>query len=108
MTFAKGRIENATAREGQAVLDAYFKAAPALRQFREFCIGFNPKLPASGPGGRLPYYGYGAGILRVALGDNWESGGSSSSSLEAWFYLTDATVAAGDTVIVRGGTLVLK
>ena len=56
----------------------------------------------------LPYYGYGAGVLRVSLGDNWESGGSNSSSLEAWFYITDATVTAGDTAIVQRGRLTLR
>ena len=107
--FQAGRIVRVTAAEGQAAVDAAWARETGDKdRLAELVIGFNPKLPASGPGGRLPYYGYGAGILRVALGDNWESGGSSSSSLEAWFYLTDATVAAGDTVIVRGGTLVLK
>ena len=65
-------------------------------------------LPAEGPGGRLPYYGYGAGILRVSLGDNWESGGSNSSSLEAWFYIADATVTAGATTLVENGRLVVR
>jgi hypothetical protein len=54
-----------------------------------------------------PYYGYGAGVLRIALGENWESGGSNRSSLEAWFWLTDTSITAGDTPIVQAGKLVL-
>ena len=73
----------------------------------ELVMGFNPKLPHEGPAGRLPYYGYGAGMLRVALGDNWESSGANRSSMEAWFYFGDATVTAGDVVIFKDGKLVL-
>ena len=71
-------------------------------------IGTNPVLPIHGPGTRPPYYGYGAGALRIALGENWESGGTNRSSMEAWFYFTDASVSAGDVRIVRDGELVLR
>jgi leucyl aminopeptidase (aminopeptidase T) len=107
--FEAGRIVQVTAVEGQASVDAAWGQATGDKdRLAELVLGFNPRLPAEGPGGRLPYYGYGAGILRISLGDNWESGGSNSSSLEAWFYITDATVTAGDTRIVEAGRLVLK
>jgi hypothetical protein len=55
----------------------------------------------------MPYYGYGAGIVRVAIGDNWESGGENRSDLgEVLFFLVDATVEANGTPIVRNGRLV--
>jgi hypothetical protein len=41
----------------------------------EFVISTNPALAAVLPSGFMPYYGYGAGIVRLAIGDNWESGG---------------------------------
>lgn len=67
--------------------------------------------PAFQPGpweGRPPpYYGYGAGILRIAIGENWESGGTNRSSLETSFFFTDATITAGTTPIVTAGKLVL-
>jgi hypothetical protein len=98
-----------TAAEGQAAVDAAWARETGDKdRLAELVVGFNPRLPAEGPGGRLPYYGYGAGVLRIALGDNWESGGANRSSLEAWFYLTNATVAAGETTIVQDGRLVLK
>jgi len=107
--FRAGRIIRVTAREGQASVEAAWARETGDKdRLAELVMGFNPRLPARGPGGRLPYYGYGAGVLRVALGDNWESGGSNSSSLEAWFYLTDATVTAGETPIVKDGRLVLR
>jgi hypothetical protein len=89
------------------VVEAWARETGDKDRVAELVIGMNPRLPASGPGGRPPYYGYGAGVLRVALGDNWESGGSNRSSMEAWFYLTDATIVAGDTVLVKDGRLVL-
>jgi len=105
--FRQGRIVSVTAREGQDQVDAAWARATGDKdRLAEIVLGMNPRLPASGPGGRLPYYGYGAGHLRIALGDNWESGGTNRSSLEAWFYLADTTITVGDTVIVKDGKLV--
>jgi leucyl aminopeptidase (aminopeptidase T) len=107
--FQAGRIVRVTALEGQDSVEAAWRQATGDKdRLAELVLGFNPRLPAEGPGGRLPYYGYGAGILRVSLGDNWESGGSNASSLEAWFYITDATVTAGATPMVQAGRLVLN
>jgi hypothetical protein len=47
-------------------------------------------------------------MLRIALGDTWESGGANRSSLEAWFYLSDTTVTAGNITLVKDGQLVIK
>jgi leucyl aminopeptidase (aminopeptidase T) len=107
--FRKGRVVSVTARTAQdRVLEAWKRETGDKDRVAELVIGMNPKLPATGPGGRLPYYGYGAGVLRVALGDNWESGGTNRSSMEAWFYITDATIEADDTVLVQAGRLVLR
>jgi hypothetical protein len=106
--FQRGRIVRVSARAGEdRVLKAWTAETGDKDRVAELVIGMNPKLPVSGPGGRPPYYGYGAGVLRVALGDNWESGGTNRSSMEAWFYITDATIAAGVTTVVKNGQLVL-
>ena len=106
--FRQGRIVSVMARTGQhRVLEAWTRETGDKDRVAELVIGMNPKLPAVGPGGRPPYYGYGAGVLRVALGDNWESGGLNRSSMEAWFYITDATIVAGDTPLVKDGRLIL-
>lgn len=70
----------------------------------EFVVGTNPKLVAVLPSGFMPYYGYGAGVVRLAIGDNWESGGKNrSSNGELLMFLPGATVtAAGRTVIDAG------
>jgi hypothetical protein len=108
-TFRQGRIVTVDAKTGQeAVTAAWARETGDKDRVAELVLGMNPKLPHEGPGGRLPYYGYGAGMLRIALGDNWESGGTNRSSLEAWFYLTDATITAGEIAIAKDGQLILK
>jgi len=108
-TFEGGRIVTVTAESGaDRVATAWARETGDRDRLAELVIGFNPKLPAVGPGGRLPYYGYGAGMLRMALGDNWESGGTNRSSLEAWFYVSDATVTAGEHAIVTNGKLAVR
>lgn len=107
--FKGGRVVSVTAKTGQEAVDAAWARATGDKdRIAELVLGMNPKLPHTGPGGRLPYYGYGAGILRIALGDNWESGGTNRSSLEAWFYLSDATVTAGNVTLVKDGNLVIQ
>jgi hypothetical protein len=69
-------------------------------------ISTNPGLPAVTPHGFMPYYGYGAGIVRVAIGDNWESGGTNRTPLgETLFFMDGATVVANGKTIVRDGKL---
>ena len=105
--FRGGRVTSVTSRTGQdQVTTAWARATGDKDRIAEMVMGTNPRLPAVGPAGRLPYYGYGAGMLRIALGDNWESGGVNRSSLEAWFYLSDTTVTAGTTTLVRAGRLI--
>lgn len=55
----------------------------------------------------IPYYGYGAGLVRMSLGDNAELGGTVRGGAVRWNFFTDATVVAGDLVVVRGGRLAL-
>jgi hypothetical protein len=106
--FQAGRVTKLTATKGEdQVLRTWTTATGDKDKIGELVIGANPKLPAIGPGPRPPYYGYGAGVLRIALGENWESGGTNRSSLETSFYLADATIVAGKTPITKAGKLVL-
>lgn len=106
--FRGGRIVSVTARtNADRVQAAWARETGDKDRVAEMVIGTNPKLPALGPGQRPPYYGYGAGVLRIALGDNWESGGTNRSSLEAWFWFTDATIVAGETPVVKDGRLMV-
>ena len=75
-------------------------------RFREFCLGFHPKLTAT-PGKRtLPYYGYGAGVVRMSFGDNQELGGAAKGGAVRWLFFTDATVEVDGRVLVREGKLI--
>ena len=76
----------------------------------EIVIGTNPILAAGGSKSDLPYFGYGAGALRVSLGDNWESGGPNRTpgNRNWWLFLGDATLEADGRAIVREGRLVAE
>lgn len=107
LEFKRGVLVRVQASENVAAVEAYLKAGgDAARHFREFGLGFNPKLH-SPPGGRsLAYYGYGAGVVRLSLGDNEELGGKVRGGFVRWFFFADATVEAGGRPLVRDGKLV--
>jgi leucyl aminopeptidase (aminopeptidase T) len=76
-------------------------------RFGEFNLGVSPALSLlPGHDRVIPYYGYGAGVVRVSLGDNQESGGAYRSSYHHWLFLTDATVKVDGRIMVERGTLV--
>jgi hypothetical protein len=103
-----GRITRIRAKEGQeAVEQALATGGDAAYRFREFALGFNPELSES-TGAVIPYYGYGAGVVRLSLGDNEELGGDVRGDFVRWFFLPDATVHVDFRYLVRGGKLVVK
>ncbi|MFQ5744206.1 MAG: hypothetical protein ACE5HV_11540 [Acidobacteriota bacterium] len=110
-SFENGLVVSVIAEQNEEkMLAAWADETGDKDRLAEVVIGTNPKLPDRGPGlgDWPPYYGYGDGILRIALGENWESGGTNRSSMEAWFYFIDATISAGDTLIVKDGELVVR
>jgi hypothetical protein len=76
------------------------------RMFREFAIGFNPALRVLPEAPFIAYYGYGAGVVRVSLGDNEEMGGANRGGGVYWNFLHDATVTVGQRTLVQDGKLV--
>jgi hypothetical protein len=73
----------------------------------EFVISTNPALTAVLKSGFMPYYGYGAGVVRLAIGDNWESGGRNrSSNGELLLFLPGATVSVDGVDLIRNGEIV--
>ena len=108
LEFTNGRVTSAAARDGQAELDNFLRAQPALMHFREFCLGMNPELAMKAGDTVIPYYGYGAGVVRMSLGDNEELGGTVRGGAVRWNFFIDATVMAGDQVVVKDGRLVLQ
>jgi hypothetical protein len=103
LDFEKGRVRQAGAAKGE---DAWRKWAARGGDFDrvgEIVLGTNPLLASSDP--ERTYFGYGAGAVRISLGDDWESGGSLRvpGNRNWWLFLADADVAARGTALVRGG-----
>ena len=73
------------------------------RMFREFALGFNPALRVLREAPFIAYYGYGSGVVRLSLGDNQEMGGANRGGGVYWNFIHDATVTAGDHVLVKDG-----
>ena len=111
LRLSKGRVVEVTATSGKEAVEAEMRrAGDAGRAFREFALGFNPLLAVPGRAPWIPYYGYGAGVVRLSLGDNSELGGTVVSTAPGpayvrWNFFTDLTVTVGGTVWVRAGTL---
>lgn len=105
LEFQKGVVSRAQARSGNEALQTFLVSDPAASRFREFCLGFNPKLVVPSGESALPYYGYGSGVVRMSVGDNTELGGSVRGGVVRWLFFPDATVRVGSDVIVRDGKL---
>ena len=102
-----GRVAGMTAESGQEAAEAELAGVPEeARAFREFALGFNPLLAVPERNPWIAYYGYGAGIVRLSLGDNSELGGTVTGGYVRWNFFTDTTVTVGGEVWVRDGQLV--
>jgi leucyl aminopeptidase (aminopeptidase T) len=109
--FAKGRVVDITATHGKDAVEAEMaRAGDAGRAFREIGLGFNPLLAVPEVTPWIPYYGYGAGVVRLSLGDNTELGGAVAApagrpAYVRWNFFTDLTVTVGTRTWVRNGKL---
>ncbi len=107
--FERGQAVNVTATSGAAAAEAEMARVPmAGRHFREFALGLNPLLAVPERTPWIPYYGYGAGVVRLSLGDDTELGGTTGGGYVRWNFFTDATVTFGDEVWVRNGAMAMK
>ena len=107
-TFRDGRVTNLESRQGpDAEVRAWRSASGDKDRPGEFVIGTNPALTPVLKSGYMPYYGYGAGVVRLAIGDNWESGGHNrSSNGELLLFLPGATLSVDGTDLIRNGEIV--
>lgn len=107
MRFSAGRVTGITAISGSAAVERELtQGGDGARAFREFALGFNPLLAIPESGEKwIPYYGYGAGVVRLSLGDNTELGGRVAGGYVRWNFFTDATVTIGNETWVSGGKL---
>jgi hypothetical protein len=108
VAFKNGKVQRFESKRGaEALVGAWHKATGDKAFPAEFVIGTNPALPNVLPSGFMPYYGYGSGVVRLAIGDNWESGGKNrSSNGEQLLFIPDATVTANGRLVVKDGKLV--
>jgi aminopeptidase len=106
LRFARGRVVEVTAARGKEAVEAEMqRVGNAGRSFREFALGFNPLLAVPEKEPWIPYYGYGAGVVRLSLGDNSELGGKVTGGYVRWNFFTDLTVMVGSTTWVRDGRM---
>ena len=107
LSFKKGKVVGIKAKVGaEAVKAELDKAGEAGYSFREIAVGFNPMLASPQEKPWIPYYGYGAGVVRLSLGDNSELGGKVTGEYVRWNFFTDATVSSGNDIWIRDGKLV--
>ena len=104
LIFSSGKVTEIKSNlGGQAVKKELDAAGEAGYSFREFALGFNPLLAIPEEKPWIPYYGYGAGVVRLSLGDNSELGGNVKGGYVRWNFFTNATVKVGDDIWVKGG-----
>ena len=109
MHFERGKVVRVEADRGLEAVEAELDGAgTAGRSFREFALGFNPLLAIPDADPWIPYYGYGAGVVRLSLGDNSELGGTVSGGYVRWNFFTDATVSVGGNTWVEDGQLLSR
>ena len=106
LNFKKGKVTKIIAEIGEeAVRKELDAAGDSGYSFREFALGFNPMLAIPDKEPWIPYYGYGAGVIRLSLGDNTELGGKVGGGYVRWNFFIDATVKAGEDTWVKNGKL---
>lgn len=101
-----GKVTSIEAAEGKEWAEREIAAAgEAGRSFREFALGLNPLLAVPEERPWIPYYGYGAGVVRLSLGDNSELGGKVTGGYVRWNFFADATVVVNGETWVASGKL---
>jgi aminopeptidase len=105
LEIERGQVVRASAATQDPALQTFLRQSSGVTQFREFGLGFNHKLVRPPGAQDLPYYGYGAGVVRLSVGDNEEIGGNVRGGGVRWFFFPDATVSVGDDMLVEDGRM---
>ncbi len=105
--FEQGRITSIVASVGEDAVRAELDAAGEAAAFRELGVGFNPELVVPEDDPWLPYFGYGAGVVRLSLGDNSELGGAVGGGYVKWVFFLDASVEVDGVQWVRDGRMLV-
>ncbi len=106
ITLRNGRIVSAKADSGLEFFRQEIKAGNDTgTHFRDFSLGFNPELAVPNRNPWLPYYGYGAGVVRLGLGNNGELSGAIGGPYTRRDLFVDATVNVGGEIWAKDGKL---
>lgn len=105
LVFEGGIVESITADTNVQAVETELDVAGG-HAFREFGLGFNPLLAVPAVDPWLPYFGYGAGVVRLSLGDNSEIGGAVEGDYVRWNFFLDATVTIDGERWVEAGRLI--
>jgi hypothetical protein len=108
LEFKEGAVTRFSAESNEDALKKAIDLGPGLKKFREIAIGLNPKLVTPSGERWIAYYGYGAGVVRLGLGDNSELGGAARGFPVRWLFFPDASVSVGNDVLVDKGRVVIK
>lgn len=107
--YARGAVIEVRTGGDQARLEALWAAETGDKGgIGELVLGCNPLLKRVRGSTFEPHYGFGAGVVRLILGDNTLSGGTLRSSFHRWIMLNDATVSVDGAPIVQRGELVVE
>ena len=104
--FRDGRIVAIETDGDQQELDRLWAAETGdCDQLGELVLGCNPLLTPVAGSTFLPHYGFGAGVVRLILGDNQLSGGSYRASFHRWLMWGDASIEVNGATLVDRGRL---
>ena len=104
--FREGRVVAVETDGDQTALDQLWAGETGDRdQLGELVLGCNPLLTPVAGSTFLPHYGFGAGVVRLILGDNQLSGGRYRSSFHRWLMWGDASVEVDGALLVDRGCL---
>ena len=104
--FRAGRIVRVETDGDQRELDRLWAQETGdCDRLGEMVLGCNPLLVPVAGSSFMPHYGFGAGVLRLILGDNRLSGGSFSASFHRWLMWGGATIEVAGDVVVHDGRM---
>ena len=108
--FRDGKVTSVQTEGDQKALDqAWASESGDKDMLGEIIIGCNPLLTPVPGSSFLPHYGFGAGVVRLILGDNVLSGGHFRSSFHRWLTWSNATLEVeGIPLIERGRQIPLE
>jgi len=108
LIYENGRLTGVDAASGLEHLQAEVETIPdGAKWFREFALGFNPWLSMEVTQSWIGYFGYGAGVVRLGVGNNSELGGNVTGRYFRWRdLLTDCTVTIDGEIWLEDGRFV--